>query len=66
MKIFLLNIAIILITIILLFAVSLFLDLNFIQKHEARKLIVYGLMLVIVFIFVRIVVLFNKGQNLRQ
>lgn len=60
MKPFLYSLLTITIGLILLFAITLLLDTQFIQAHTIRQLLVYTIMVVIGFLVFRLVVLINK------
>lgn len=60
LKIFLFNIAIILLCAVTLLFTSLLLDWRFIDAYFARQMVVYVLMLVQVFVYVRILLLYNN------
>lgn len=60
MKTFLTSLSIIIITVILLFAVTLLLDVPFIQAYVVRRVLVYLIMAIILFIGLRLVVLANN------
>lgn len=66
MKLFLKNIAAIIITLVILMAITLLLDIPFIQAFFVRQLLIYALMLLVMFISIRYIQELNKGQNLRQ
>lgn len=60
LKIFLFNIAIILLCAVTLLFTSLLLDWLFISQYIARQMVVYVLMLVQAFVYVRIFLIYNK------
>lgn len=60
LKIFLFNIAIILLCAVTLLFTSLLLDWRFIDAYFARQMVVYVLMLVQAFVYVRIFLIYNK------
>jgi|SRR5690606_34242394 len=60
LKIFLFNIAIILLCAVTLLFTSLLLDWRFIDAYFARQMVVYTLMLVQAFVYVRIFLIYNK------
>lgn len=60
LKIFLFNIAIILLCAVTLLFTSLLLDWLFISQYIARQIVVYALMLVQAFVYVRIFLIYNK------
>lgn len=62
LKIFLFNIAIILLCAVTLLFTSLLLDWRFIDAYFARQMVVYALMLVQAFVYVRIFLIYNKVQ----
>lgn len=63
MKTFLYNLLTVISTVVLLFTVSMLLDWQFIQAHTVRKVVVYLVMLVVLYIGFNVVVLINKQQN---
>lgn len=60
LKIFLFNIAIILLCAVTLLFTSLLLDWLFISQYIARQMVVYALMFIQAFVYVRILLLYNK------
>lgn len=63
MKLFLINIIIIITTMALLFAITLLLDLSFIQAQPVRQILVYILMVIVLFVLTRALILINKGPQ---
>lgn len=60
LKIFLFNIAIILLCAVTLLLTSLLLEWHFIDAYFARQMVVYALMFIQAFVYVRILLLYNK------
>lgn len=60
LKIFLFNIAIILLCAVTLLLTSLLLEWDFIDAYFARQMVVYALMFIQAFVYVRILLLYNK------
>lgn len=60
LKIFLFNIAIILLCAVTLLFTSLLLEWRFINAYFARQMVVYALMFIQAFVYVRILLLYNK------
>lgn len=57
---FIINIAIIVLSAIALLVTSLLFEINFIQQHFSRQLIIYIIMAIEAFIFIRIILLLNN------
>lgn len=60
MKQFLFTVTVIISCFVLMFATTLFLELNFFKKEFSRELLVYVLMGIELFVGVRLVIVLNK------